>query len=72
MLSVQIHVERCKTLRLNLSGMSVQMRVEKRRSDLAMFKDRAEALRKAVHILDAGIAFSRTQVSQTTVFAASH
>ena len=39
------------------------MQFQKRKSDLALFKERAEALQKAVHILDEGIASSRSQVS---------
>ena len=39
-----------------------QMQFQKRKSDLALFKDRAEALQKAVDILEEGIASSRAQV----------
>ena len=38
------------------------MRFEGRKADLAMFKERAEALHRAVVILEEGIAASRAQV----------
>lgn len=40
-----------------------QMQFQKRKSDLVVFKDRAEALKQAVGILEEGIAASRAQVS---------
>ncbi|KAL3152957.1 hypothetical protein ABBQ38_011987 [Trebouxia sp. C0009 RCD-2024] len=41
-----------------------QMQFEGRKADLAMFKERAEALHRAVAILEEGIAASRAQVVQ--------
>lgn len=38
------------------------MQFEGRKADLAMFKERAEALQRAVVILEEGIATSRAQV----------
>ena len=38
------------------------MQFEGRKADLAVFKERAEALQKAVSVLDQGIAVSRAQV----------
>lgn len=40
----------------------LQMQFEGRKADLAMFKERAEALHRAVVILEEGIAASRAQV----------
>ena len=44
-------------------AMPLQVHIEKRKADLAVFKERAVALERAVHILDEGIASSRAQVS---------
>lgn len=41
----------------------LQVQFQKRKSDLVVFRERAEALQKAVHILEEGISFSRDQVS---------
>ena len=49
-----------------LSAM-VQMQFEGRKADLAMFKERAEALQTAVAILEKGIAASRAQVPVITI-----
>ena len=42
------------------------MRFEGRKSDLAMFKERAEALHRAVVILEEGISASKAQVYFTS------
>ena len=38
------------------------MQFERRKADLAMFKERAQALQRAVAVLQEGIAASRAQV----------
>lgn len=45
---------------------AVQMQFEGRKADLALFKERAEALQRAVVILEEGIAASRAQVHYTS------
>lgn len=51
-----------KMYRLGAGGL--QMQFEGRKADLAMFKERAEALCRAVVILEEGIAASRAQVNK--------
>lgn len=45
------------------------MQFERRKADLAMFKERAEALQRAVVILEEGIAASKAQVAYSTSHA---
>ncbi len=42
----------------------MQMQFQSRKTDLELFKDRAEALQQAVVVLEEGIAASRAQVTQ--------
>ena len=41
----------------------VQMQFQSRKTDLELFKDRAEALQQAIVVLEEGIAASRAQVT---------
>ena len=45
------------------------MQFERRKADLGIFKERAEALQRAVTILEEGIAASRAQVCSLDTYA---
>jgi len=65
-----VHCSQCHDLLLNMRGRTqqqrpgvVQMQFQSRKTDLELFKERAEALQQAVVVLEEGITASRAQVT---------